>query len=221
MKQEASFPSKLAFAHFCGAPGNVRLAWSHAPCKIPRPRMANDTEFSIPISDLDAAGKPYEFPVRAAWLRGVLEGHEATPVGEDGHLAVRLSKSGTDVVVHGSLTASLTMPCARCLEPVAIAVKQPITALLVPRSKLRQEGMDEYEFSAADADMLPYDGETVVLDDLVRDELLLETPMIPLCSEDCPGMTPSPQVQAPEDGAETRIDPRLLPLLQLKNRGNS
>ncbi len=35
-------------------------------------------------------------------------------------------------------------------------------------------------------------GRRSVLDDLVRDELVLEIPMIPLCSEACPGMSPRP-----------------------------
>jgi CheY-like chemotaxis protein len=58
-----------------------------------------------------------------------------------------------------------------------------------------------YEFSPEEADTLPFDGETVVLDDLVKDELLLEIPMIPLCSETCPGMGTPPGT---EDKAEEK-----------------
>ena len=53
-------------------------------------------------------------------------------------------------------------------------------------------GEDEDE-SPPDADMLAYDGENLVLDDLVRDELLLAVPMIPLCSEACPGISRPPE----------------------------
>ena len=62
--------------------------------------------------------------------------------------------------------------------------------------------------------MIAYDGETVVLDDLVRDELLLGIPMIPLCSEGCPGIRP----EQSEGEAVASIDPRLRPLLGLKNK---
>ena len=69
----------------------------------------------------------------------------------------------------------------------------------------------EHEMASSEADVLPYDGENVVLDDLVRDDLLLEIPMIPLCSEDCPGIA-SASVKE-----ETRpVDPRLAPLLRMK-----
>lgn len=179
---------------------------------------APPTEFSINITDLDASGKAYTFPVRPEWVRGTLEGHEATTNGTPGKVDVRVSKSGTDVVLHGTLTVGMEMPCARCLEPTEFSVDKTISALFVPESQLRPKpvGKDgELEFSAEDADTLPYRGEELVLDDFVRDELVLETPMIPLCSEDCPGMNPGPAPQGsiPEEPA---IDPRLLPLLKFK-----
>jgi uncharacterized protein len=64
--------------------------------------------------------------------------------------------------------------------------------------------------------MIAYDGETLVLDDLVRDELLLGIPMIPLCSEACPGIQPQLASEQPVAAAVDRIDPRLQPLLRLK-----
>ena len=58
----------------------------------------------------------------------------------------------------------------------------------------------------ADADVIPYDWETVVLDDLVRDELLLGIPMIPLCSEACPGIRPERQSRdTPSAADETPV----------------
>ncbi len=184
-------------------------------------------EFSIPVTSLDAAGRSYRFPVRAAWIATALEGHEATASGKDGDLEVRLSKSGNDVVVHGSLTAELVAPCARCLDPVTFRVAQTLSALMVPAAHVKSAqsgGAGEYEFAQEEADTFPYDGDTVVLDDLVRDELVLETPMIPLCREDCPGITPPPNDAASSGESaeaaegEKPLDPRLAPLLRLKQR---
>jgi uncharacterized protein len=169
-------------------------------------------EISIPVRDLDAAGKPYRFPVRSAWLRGALEGTDVRAADDDGTLELRLSKSGTDVVVRGALQASVVVPCARCLEPVRLAVREPVSVLAVP-SPPAGAPTDEDQ-GAEQADLIPYDGETVVLDDLVRDAILLGIPMIHLCSEACPGIRPQP----PEESATPArgIDPRLRPLLRLK-----
>lgn len=178
--------------------------------------MSEHHEYPIPVSELDAGGKEFRFPVRAAWVRGALEGHEATTAGSDGTLAVRASKSGHDVVVHGTLDAELTIPCARCLEPAKLPIHSDISVLYVPASRLATARADgERELADEEADTLPFEGETVVLDDLVRDELVLEIPMIPLCSEACPGMSPGPD---PERAGEKPIDPRLAPLLEFAAR---
>lgn len=164
--------------------------------------MSKEHEFSIPVRDLDAAGKSFSFPLRKEWVRGALEDTEVQPAAPEGSLEGRVSKSGTDVVLHGKLAAELVVPCARCLEPARVSVKQDLTALAVPRSKMRAEARgkrgskdrdEDPEESPPDADMLAYDGETLVLDDLVRDELLLAVPMIPLCSEACPGISRPPE----------------------------
>jgi uncharacterized protein len=183
----------------------------------PLSRSSPAHEFAVPASSLDAGGQSFRFPVRAAWIKGVLEGNEATDAGQDGELDVRLSKSNNDVVVHGRLTAKLRAPCARCLEPVMLPVDQAVSVLMVPAAKLKDAAAGEYEFNTDEADTLPYDGETVVLDDLVRDELVLEIPMIPLCREDCPGMAQRPEAQQAET-TEKPVDPRLLPLLRLKQQ---
>jgi len=182
-------------------------------------------EFEVPGSDLDIGGKSKDFVVRAAWVRGILEGTDATTDGKEGSLQMRLSKSGTDVVASGDLKVGLTMECARCTEPVALTIANHVSALFVPAVKVSgkpgkaaKDGKspngseeDGYEFTSDEADTLPYDGDTVVLDDLVRDEILLEIPMIPLCKEDCPGIAHSPQGPTDSPG-ERPVDPRFAAL---------
>lgn len=195
-------------------------------------------EFPIPVVDLDAGGKSFDFPVRAEWVRGVLESHEATTNGRDGRVKVRASAMGGEVVVHGSLTTGVTCPCARCTEPFELPIDVELSALYTPAAKFRKlvgeaaarasekhkgkapKDGPEIELSSEDADTLPYEGETVALDDLVRDEILLEIPMIPLCSDDCPGMSPRPSASAEPKaavGAPAKpTDPRLAPLLAFR-----
>jgi len=99
-----------------------------------------------------------------------------------------------------------------------------VSALAVHRSEVKGSKGDEddYEFSAEEADVVPFNGDTVYLDDLVRDEIALEAPMIPLCSEDCPGIDAPPAPAASAGDATGRdvspvvVDPRLAPLLQFK-----
>ncbi len=137
-------------------------------------------ELSVSVRDLDAAGKAFRFPLRAAWIRGAVEDTDVTTTERDGELDVRMSKSGHDVVVRGTLDAELVLPCARCLEPARIVIHEPVSALFVPAGRASD--------SSDSVDVMAYDGETVVLDGLVRDEMLLALPIVPLCSESCAGI---------------------------------
>ncbi len=177
--------------------------------------MAKKPLFSVTAGELDAGGKEFVRDIPHAWLVTAFEESDATPLG-DGKVDLRLSKSAADVVVHGTLEAHVELPCSRCLEPVRIALKPEISLMMVPTAKLKKREAKNAaeEITAAEADVLPYDGENVVLDDVIRDDLLLELPMIPLCSDNCPGIASAKEVQQ----RDQVIDPRLAPLLALKKQ---
>jgi len=183
--------------------------------------MSHEPQLTVSVKDLDEGVKDYSFPLEPSWLASALaeqDGKVEAPSPEmkdAGRLAVRLSKSGHDVVVQGQVRAKLRVPCARCLQPTDVPIDAEVTALMVPTSALRMPA-GEHELTADEADVVPYDGETVALDDLVRDEILLAIPMIPLCSEDCPGMRP---LSSDSGGSpEPAIDPRLEPLRRLQSK---
>jgi len=183
-------------------------------------------EFAVPVSTLDAGGKSFDFVIRPTWLRGALEETDANATDSEGRLDVRLSSSGTDVVATGRIVTSIEVPCARCLGPARVEISHDFSVLFVPAASAggSKKSTDDDEIVASDeADTAPFDGDTVVLDDFVRDEILLETPMIPLCSESCPGMSPSPGTDADKANAsaEKTVDPRLLPLLRWKTQKKS
>ena len=177
--------------------------------------MSSSPEFTVPARDLDAGGRHFRFPIRASWLRAALEGTDVRPSDGDGELDVRASKSATDVVVVGSVAAELVVPCARCLEPARVRVREDVSVLAVQNPAQHGTPGGDEEASVDGAELLAYDGETVVLDDLVRDELLLGVPMIPLCSEGCAGIRPERAGDAP---VGSPMDPRLLPLLGLRHK---
>lgn len=82
----------------------------------------------------------------------------------------------------------------------------------------RDDDDDGYEFADEEADVDTYNGDEVVLDPFVREWILLETPIFPLCSEECPGIHPNPVAhQAPVE-PDQELDPRLRPLLEIQKK---
>lgn len=169
----------------------------------------------FPANDIPIDGLVFDAELSTAWLDEQLEdvAKASRGDGEGGRLAGRLSRSGQDVVVRGHLTASIEVPCVRCLDPARIDVDTDLSLLLQPasRAELRKKGRhdeDDRDFTAGEADLDMYDGETVILDTFVRDAILLEVPSFPLCRDDCPGLDhPSAEAQP-----EAPVDPRFAPL---------
>ncbi len=195
-------------------------------CTTFRGLMAEkEHEFTIATHDLDMGGKAFTFPVRASWVRGVIEDTDMHAPNEDGQLTLRASRTGNSIIVNGQLVGSIIATCGRCGEPAVIQVDERVGVLAVPAAEVTKTNKnkakksdgdedDDIEVDPDDPETLAYDGEQVILDDLVRDELLLAVPMIPLCREDCPGIKTSLISSDPEPSGG--IDPRLAPLLKFR-----
>jgi uncharacterized protein len=87
--------------------------------------------FAVSVAELRRGPIHASWSVPLAWLRTALEHTEATPTG-DGTLVVELTASGTEVMVRGRATVTVTMPCARTLEPVTVPLSPEIFLLLSP-----------------------------------------------------------------------------------------
>src|SRR5262245_60424028 len=86
---------------------------------------------AISAHDIDAAGLGVEQVLEPVWLDAELAEAGATARGP-GKVAARLSRTGRDIVVRGRVSASLTLPCARCLDPARVDVDGEIALLLAP-----------------------------------------------------------------------------------------
>ena len=109
----------------------------------------------------------------------------------NGAVEVHAQRNGTEILVHGKANARLVSECGRCLKDVA--ARRSLATW--PRSTRRSRAPSVRSYDDdEDADIDPdapdrefYTGDEVVIDDLVRDYLLLELPMQPRCEEgsDC------------------------------------
>lgn len=189
---------------------------------------------AIPIHDLDDSGKDFVFALDEAWFVRTFgaEGAGADGVRGDtsqgeGSVAVHAQRNGREILVHGQAHARLIAQCGRCLGEVPVDVTCDLAALYAPaESNSRRAATDDEDLDidpdAPDREF--YTGEQVVIDDLVRDYLLLELPMQPRCEGGCelPGAgsstTDRKTAKDPSRFGEDAIDPRLMPLKKLAQR---
>lgn len=93
-----------------------------------------------------------------------------------------------EVYVRGALSAEVIGECSRCLKRFTSRIESDFHAEYVPRKAVPTEG--ERELAEEDLDLLFYEGDTIDLREEVEGQLILATPMRPLCSEACRGLCP-------------------------------
>ena len=175
--------------------------------------------FVLQIQDLDESGKDWNFAIGSDWLTDALGETDLRAGAEPGSLKVHAQRSGEDILLTGRIEAGLFAQCARCLEDVTLGVGLDVTSLLSPEhTRPASKGPVEVEFDPADPTRDYYSGTEIELDTMVREHLLLEVPMKPLCSESCKGIAIPEHLRAPEDTfGPSAIDARLAPLAKLKD----
>ena len=97
-------------------------------------------------------------------------------------------KTLKDIRLNGELRTSLELPCARCLEAVAQEVERSFDLLYRPLGA--DAGKEELTVTGAEAEIGYYQAEGLLLEDVLREQVLLALPLKVTCREECKGLCP-------------------------------
>jgi uncharacterized protein len=120
---------------------------------------------------------------------------------------VRILRSGADVFFLGTVVGLLHLQCSRCLKDFDVEKEVNFNAII--RSRVAEQS-PEKEDGESEEDIFFIEGLEFDPADIIVQELILEIPMKPLCSEECPGLCPRCGASmgscgcSKEDSAETR-----------------
>jgi uncharacterized protein len=112
--------------------------------------------------------------LRAAGRAQLIEEHHGK------HLTIQ------DIRVNGELSGSFQMACARCLEPVTQELAHKFDLLYRPLGA--DAGKEELSVTAVEAEISYYEGDGLLLEDILREQVLLAVPLKVICREDCKGL---------------------------------
>ncbi len=123
-----------------------------------------------------------------------------------------------DIRVVGGLETTLEVSCARCLEPVTHTINWAFDLLYRPLGVDRRA--EEVAITEADTEIGYYEGEGLLLEDVMREQVLLAMPVKLVCREDCKGLCPNCGANLNEVTCkcEQPGDPRWAALSELKNK---
>lgn len=129
------------------------------------------------------------------------------PLGAPVELDLRLESVMEGVLVSGTAVAPLEGECGRCLEPVHDTVEVELQELYVYPSERRERE----EPDSDDEEVRPLVEDHLDLEPALRDAVVLELPLTPLCTPDCAGLCVGCGVRladAEPGHSHTQADPR-------------
>ena len=150
--------------------------------------------------------------------------HQRTPLQTSGRAELVEEHHGKheviqDIRLRGNLSAGLELSCARCLEPVAQNVTRDFELLYRPLGA--DAGRDELSVTDAEAEIGYYDGEGLLLEDVLREQVLLAVPLKVTCREDCKGLCPHCGKNLNQEQCSCAVpleDPRWSALKEIRER---
>jgi uncharacterized protein len=187
----------------------------------------------VKIEQIQETGLKLDEPIDLKLLQEVLggagqdSGFRAT---QPSTLHASLRKVSGGVLVQGNFNVQVAAPCKRCLADVKLDLPVSFLLNLVPESLLRGDDQDVEKddrehgetggsFELEDADEEVFNGKTIDLDPIVREQVLLALPMNAVCREDCKGLCAQcgQNLNEKQCGCEQKVsDPRLAPLMNIK-----
>jgi len=166
------------------------------------------------------AGEMKEYQLDLEILEPVGVPLVAVPAGDVIEVDMRLESVAEGILLSADLYAIAKGECIRCLDPVEITVERKIQELYRyeptndkggkrKKHSSRTDTSDEIDLDAVDE--LWLDGNEMNLEIPIRDAIVLDLPVNPLCAEACLGLCPDcgeKWEKLPEDHAHEVIDAR-------------
>ncbi len=145
------------------------------------------------VSELER--EPVEFDLELA-PRAVDFGDQAEqngPLATSGRAEVLHEHRGPkeivpDIRLRGRFSGKFQVPCARCLEPVEIPLAAEFDLIFRPAGA--DSDAPERSITAPETEIGYYQKDSLLLEDVLREQIFLALPVRTLCKPDCKGLCP-------------------------------
>ena len=93
-----------------------------------------------------------------------------------------------DIRLVGHMEAEVAAACDRCLTEVERHIEADFDVLQRPQTE--NVGAEEHEIHEGETEIGFYEGDAIVLEDVLKEQILLAMPAKTLCAESCKGLCP-------------------------------
>ena len=189
------------------------------------PRKAKGLNLNYRIEEIPEEGVTLEGNRQPDWLEGLFSEQPWPDVKFVSPVVyqVYLSRSGSLVLIKGSINVTLELPCSRCLEKKVLCLEPDFEFTLTPANF--KNFPHERELQKEELKMEFYVGDTIDLAQIIRNQVILSIPYNTLCNADCKGLCPSCGKNRNKESCECEttnaVDSRFMALQILCERKDS
>ena len=117
-------------------------------------------------------------------------GAEDASLDQPIRVSVKLTRMQEDVLAQGEARTTARLECSRCLDGMEVEIEGSFQALFVPETGGHGQRTGRWAFEHGDRGVNFYREGTIDLSDEIRQCLLIELPLKPLCRPECAGLCP-------------------------------
>ena len=176
-------------------------------------------KLTISLASIPEDGLVIDESMPREWLTNIPEYSDDDGTHIEGAIRVqgKLYQEGENLRLHGEISATLVTICGRCGETIRLPLTSEFEVVLIHGQE--RASAEERELLAEEMAEAYFEGDEVDLNPFFREEVALQSPVQPLCSQDCLGLCPmcGTNLNTGRCGCQRQEgDPRLAVLKNLK-----
>jgi uncharacterized protein len=145
------------------------------------------------IAELEREPIDFDLQLKPGMIQYGDEAQQTGPLASDGRAEVLHEHRGpkdvvADIRLKGHWKGDFQVPCARCVEDVPMVLEGNFDLIFRPLGA--DAGPQERSISAVETEIGYYQKDSLLLEDVLREQVLLSLPVRTLCKEDCKGLCP-------------------------------
>ena len=145
------------------------------------------------ISELEREPIDFDLELAPGKIDFTQEAEQHGPLASSGHAEVLHEHRGprdivADIRLKGSFSGNFQVPCASCVEPVEIPLAADFDLIFRPAAA--DSEATERSITAPETEIGYYQGDSLALEDVLHEQVLLSLPVRTLCKPDCKGLCP-------------------------------
>ncbi len=146
--------------------------------------------FDIHIDEIPQAGLELDSPLPEGWLASHL-GPAYRPSGKAESLQAHVRREGDNVLVTGTLKASVEFECSRCADSLSRELELAVKALFIPEDAAHIH-LENLDLSSDGLEgMYEYTSRTISIEPPLAEVVVFALEDYPLCSQECAGLCPT------------------------------